>query len=364
MRRLLLGVLIGACVLSLHGLVHGQAAEEDAAEIVLVGAADSTDLQRVVNELLTREGVGAVFQRAERFSPEALLAAPDRDRRVRVFITLPTSQLARLYMRGPYGQRFLLRELTLRNGIDELGRESIAHVAATSTHALLHSSVGIDRDAVRADLDRQGVDASSATGAVTVTEPAAVNATQATDSPLAFGIYVGLRDAVRWTGSDLGVRWGAGGELGLSEQGSPHWMFRQRLVLEHAVAQSLDVVELLSYVRGTALRLGQDVALVSGVHRGVLGVAAGVDVLRITPQRAGDPSWSLTKAYTDVVPVVRAELRYELALPWVFAALSVHADAALRSLRLSVRDGMQERAVAQVPWLSPGLALSLGWHSD
>lgn len=348
----------------MHAPVSAQAGEEDAAEIVLVGAADATDLQRVVNELLTREGVDAVFQRAARFSPEALLAAPDRDRRVRVFITLPTPQLARLYMRGPYGQRFLLRELTLRNGIDELGRESIAHVAATSTHALLHSSIGIDRDAVRADLDRQGVEASSAPSAVTVVEQPADRDTQPTDSPLSFGVYLGLRDSVRWTGSDLGVRWGAGAELGLSEQGSPQWMFRQRLVLEHAVAQSLDVPELLAYVRGSALRLGQDVALVSGVHRGVLGAAAGIDVLRITPQRAGDPSWSLTKAYTEVVPMMRVELRYELVLPWVFAALAIYGDVALRQLRLSVRDGTQERSVAQAPWLSPGLALSLGWHSD
>ncbi len=359
MTWLLRGVVMCVCGLTLPMLGHAQAAG-DAAEIVLVGADDAdAQLQAVVSELLSREGVTAVFQHAERFVPEALLAAPDTDRRVRVFITLPSPELARLYLRGPYGRRFLLRDLTLRNGVDELGRESIAHVVATSTHALLHSTAGIDRDAVRADLDRQGV-ATDSNGEALL-PPQDQEVPIGVDAPgTTIGFSLGLRDIVRWSGSELGARWGAGVELGISEQASPAWLFRQRLVFEHAVSQSLQVPELLSYVRGSALRVGQDVALVSGAHRAVFGLLAGVDILRITPQRAGDPSWSLSGPYTEVVPTLRAELRYELLFRWLFAALSVSGDVALRSVRFRVRDGATERTVAQAAWLSPGLALTLG----
>lgn len=382
MRAILASVVLSACCLSsrVHAQdtpVHAQETHDtiatpafDAAAVVLVGAAyaspTSAELQRVVGELLEREGVVPTFQRAEHFDPQSLLAEPDGDTRVRVFITLPSRDLARLYIRGPHGQRFLLRELTLRNGLDELGRESIAHVIATSTHALLHSTAGIDRAAVRADLSRQGVvEPTVATVATVATDTSSRDqATHASSRPTSIGVELGLRDVVGWSGKALGPRWGAGLELGVRESFSDALSFRQRLVFEHSAQQSLDLPELLAFVGASAVRIGQDVALSAGVHRASIGVAAGVDVLRLTPKRARDRSWALAKPYTEILPMLRGELRYDLALSSVFAALSVFVDVTLSELRLQVRDGAQLRNVAHVPQVMPGIALSLGWRSD
>jgi hypothetical protein len=82
-------------------------APRDRAEIVLVGEACSEPLLRLVlRELLERDGVSPRFTLAASFVAESLLAAPDADGGVRVFVTLPDQELARLYLRGPFGRRF------------------------------------------------------------------------------------------------------------------------------------------------------------------------------------------------------------------------------------------------------------------
>lgn len=340
--------------------VRAQAA--DAAELVLVGDARAGQaLKQVLAELLQREGVQPTFAEASEFTPDALLAVPDGDRRVRVFITLPTSLLAKLYLRGPHGQRFLLRELSLRSGLDELGCESIAQVVSTSTQALLHTNVGMDREEVRAALPPAPPAEAQAVASPVIPKPPA-DAPQR--EPVRLRYELGARAFGGWTGAALHERIGGGVELALLQQRGPRpWLVRERLLFEQLAVQSLNTAELTADVRTSALRLGIDVGRVYSANLIWLGAAVGVDLVHIAPNRARDSSWQLAKTHVDTLAVVRVEARYERTWSALVFGMAALLDVALSDNRYQVRDGSTRRSVAN-PWrFTPALAISLGWRS-
>jgi hypothetical protein len=328
------------------------------AQIVMVGSVqDSAELRLVIRELLQRDGVEPEFTLSARFTPEALLAEPDSDGRVRVFISLPSPSLAQLYLRGPFGHRFLLRELALREGLDELGRESIAQVVASSTQTLLHTRAGIDREAARAGLTREP----APEPAVAAEPPAATRS--ATPEPLPLQLEILARASGAWTGAALHERLGGGLELGVRELLRATLHLRQRLLFEQFAVQHLHTHGLEAEVRASALRLGLDVLRAWGPHSFGGGLLAGVDLLAIKPKKTSDPAWSLAEQGIDAVPMLRAELGYERQFGALALGCSVYADVALIDSYYEVREGSEVQRVAH-PWrVAPGLALRLGWRS-
>lgn len=368
MRKLLLGLVVQAWLLWPWAALHAESAREEHAELILVGQASSEPaLRLVLRELLERDGVHPTFTLAPHFVAETLLAEPDADGRVRVFITLADAQLARLYLRGPFGRRFLLRELLLRNGLDELGRESIAQVVATSTQALLHSSAGVDRETAKADVMR--TQTRSAAPTVPPVEPAFVPSARPAPATAPARVRLryelGLRGSAAWNGAALRARRGGGAEAALTEELPARLLVRERLVFEQFALQQLRPSELIAQVRTSALRLGVDLGrpYARGEHALLGGVAVGLDLLHVSPQRARDPSWALAKRRIDVVPMLRAELRYERRFSVLCLSAAAYADVVLVDSQFEVREGERTRRVAH-PWrVSPGLALSLGWRS-
>lgn len=331
----------------------------DAAQIVLVGAARTNpELSLVLSELLQRDGVASELSWAEQFSPDALLAAPDGNGRVRVFITLPTPELARLYLRGPFGRRFLLRELSLRSGLDELGRESIAQVVAASTQALLHSSAGLDREAARAGLLHEQLP---------VAPPLVVQPDVPVVTKMKPAVRVRYELAARvgcgWTGNTLRAQVPLGAELGLSQRLGQRVLLRQRLLFEQSLAQTLSVPSFRARVRTSSLRLGVDAGLVRGPRAFLLGVAAGADLIHVEPEAAHEAGWMLAKQHTDTLPMLRAELRFERQLSRLLLSVASYLDVALAKNHYDVREDDSVRRVAK-PWpVTPGLALSMGFRS-
>jgi hypothetical protein len=341
--------------------VRARESASERAEIVLVGDVQGSQaLTLVVSELLEREGVAATFTGASHFAPEALLAAPDSDRRVLVFITLPTKLVAKLYLRGPLGQRFLLRELRLRSGLDELGCESIAQVVAASTQVLLRTDAGLDRAAAQAGLREAE---SPAPPTPPPPEPAPVESRAAPKS-VRLGYWLAARGFWGWTGAAMRSRFGGGLELALSERLHKKLLLRQRLVFEQLAKQTLSPQDLTVDVRTSALRLGLDVARTRGPHAFVLGVAAGVDLVHIRPTGARDESWELADAGVDVLPVLRAELRYEWTVKRLLLGCAASADVSLANNHYEVQEGEQRETVAR-PWpVTPGLSVIVGFAKD
>jgi hypothetical protein len=347
--------------------------QPDRAHVVLVGEAGRGDaLTAVLSELLTRQNVVPEFERRERFRTNALLAESTGDSRVWVFVTRPSPYVARLYFRGPQGNRFLLRELLLKNGLDELGRELIAQVVETSTVALLRSEAGLSREEASRDLSLQGEPQDSGDDApvVAAPPPAATSAEPpregdgappARGGPSRFAFEISARLAEKWAGSDFSLDTGIGAETGLGYRLSPSLFVRGRLVFEYGLGQSIETTSVNADTRTIALRFGVDLGTRQGMHGFAAGVSAGADVVRLTPTSTPDASLAPAAPFTDTAPVMRIEARYELTLDAFRASAGLFGDVALVDTHYDVRIGDEVLPVAE-PWaVRPGLALTVGW---
>lgn len=71
---------------------------------------------------------------------------------LRIWIALQGGTLARVYFADPAGERFFLRDVPLRNGLDELGREQLAQVVVTSSLAFIEGRVSTRIELVQRSL--------------------------------------------------------------------------------------------------------------------------------------------------------------------------------------------------------------------
>ena len=328
--------------------------------VVLIGpAADGAELGDVLSELLERQRIRPEIVLEERFDPGSLLSEGEADSRVWVFIVLRGEHLARLYFRGPLGKRFLLREVSLKNGLDEVGRELIAQIVETSSVALLHSTAGITRDEAKASLAKE----------VNEKEVPAPRAKQPKPkespppepaSPLA--VVLAARGLALFN-HDGGPAMGAGADAGLGKRFGDWFAGRARLVFEYRAPQSITTPELDASFGSTALRAGIDGGLARGPHAFLLGLGAGVDFNRVHTDAIRDPSLMVAPASSDTIATLRAELRYELTVDWLWLAASVLADIATERTHYDVSRASGTTRAGELWLFRPGVALSIGWSS-
>jgi hypothetical protein len=169
--------------------------------------------------------------------------------------------------------------------------------------------------------------------------------------------WVALRYGGEWSGSDLGAAHGPGVETGLQWRN-----VRARLMAERWFPQTLSSQELAASVQTTALRLVVDTSWPRrAAHTLSVGFGAGIDVLATAPSVARDPAVTLAPERSHAVPILRAELGYQLsANPWRLMAL-LFVDASLLHTYYDL-DGADSQVRLATPWpLRPGLALVFGW---
>jgi hypothetical protein len=341
--------------------------------VVLIGeAAKSDELTAVLSELLGREQVALEFERKSRFRPSAILASSGGDARVWVFIS-STQRVAKLYFRGPFGNRFLLRKLELQRGLDEVGRELIAQVVDTSVLTLLRSEAGLSREQVRADLadTSEPRDENSSEEALPAADENAPVIEQPSTPPAeeppvesarsVLELELAARGVIKWTGSDLGVDHGIGGETGLSYHLETGVFLRARLVFEHGFGQGITTPVLTATIRATALRGGIDFGSRFGPSALAVGVGFGADLVRIDPETSFDPAVVLAEESSSTLAVVRLEARYELSAGIFQMAAGVFADVPLADTHYDVRGSGGQERIAE-PWaVRPGALLTLGF---
>jgi hypothetical protein len=306
--------------------------------------------------------------RAPGFDPENVISGGQQDGSVSAFVVPETATSACLYFRGPRAKRFLLRGLALRDGLDEYGRELIAQVVEASVLALLHSNAGMTREQASAELehtpDAAGTDA--ATAPKTDETPAALTDAASSSTPHVpaparrasdWRGWVAIRYALEWSGNDLGAAHGPGLETGLEWRA-----LRTRVTAERWFPQSIASPELSAGVQTTALRLVVDARWPRRTtHALVAGFGAGIDILGVQPTASRDPALTLAPERSHAVPVLRAELGYQLrADPWRVMALAF-VDGSLLDTHYDLeRSDSAVRVAAPWSW-RPGVALVLGW---
>jgi len=359
------------------------AAPNASAVVVLVGAtARAANLPDLLTDLLSRKDITVRFVYQPAFRADDLLAPGDGGgRSVSVFIEVPSDRVARLSFRGPRADRFLLRELGLRNGLDDVGREAVAQVVDSSVAVLLSvSSEGMSRDEARATLANAPVPPPPpgtvvdlgprpALPAPSLPPPAAVTqeiaATPAAGGPAAATAWRGWvapRYELAYAGHDLGAAHGPGLEAAL-ERGGATLLVRARVVAERRFAQVVTTPALDANIQDDSARLLLEVGLPRGARQAVsLGIGPGVDVTEIQPGTARVSTVTPAGATTHVVPVVRGELRYEIGgAAWRVGAL-LFIDASLFDTHYDLdRAGVAQRLAT--PWpVRPGAAVVVGWR--
>jgi hypothetical protein len=349
--------------------------EAEAVVVLIAAAQRSPELGAVLSELLLHRGVRPQFIDSERFEASALLDTGTRDPRVWVFVVPDGDSGARLFFRGPFAARFLLRELSLRNGLDEVGRELIGRVVESSTVALLRSGEGMSRAQAEQGI-ALGARATNAEAAPTseaksaadrVPEPESEPVPERDDayshehnSSVAETWLLAVRGAGHWTGNALGAHFAAGLEAGrtLIPAGWPR--LRVRAAFEWSPAQTLARDQIAAEVRAWPLRVGLDLGFARGAHALLVGLSTGIDVVRTTVTHADDASLRLATPRTQALPVSRAELRYELAQSWFLlsAAVLIEVPWQVTDYDLSRYGKLSHLGT---PWqVRPGLAISCG----
>ena len=246
-----------------------------------------------MSELLERDDIDTLFSERTRFGSGELLDTHSTEKTVGVFIVPSGRGAARVYFRAPDGERFLVRDVALSSGFDVLGRELIAQIVEASVVALLHSTVGLSREQVKAELDASANEAhDDAPKPAVAPRPAPSSAPSPQHRPRKEVLLEGwfaARYAAEWSGSALGIAHGPGLELGLGIRSRV--LLRARLMLEQDFPVGLSAGPIDARVTTSRWRTAVDLGAALGENSALaLSLGVGQDASRIEPTGSRDPT--------------------------------------------------------------------------
>jgi hypothetical protein len=93
------------------------------------------DLNSLLLEWFGSEGSTLQFRKVPALRPDDVLTKSAEPQLLNIWLVLHTPDLVRVYFAEGTGQRFLVRDIPLRSGLDEFGRENVAQVVVTSAAA-------------------------------------------------------------------------------------------------------------------------------------------------------------------------------------------------------------------------------------
>ena len=149
LRGKVVGCLLLGVALARPGIVVGATTDsiDDVNQVrqVQIDLVAQVAAQRDLDALLV-EWFGADSERLKiRHVPTLLrdtVLAPATDPNLlRIWVVLASPNVARVYFAEASGRRFLMREVPLRDGLDEFGRENLVQVIVTSAHAFIEQDV-------------------------------------------------------------------------------------------------------------------------------------------------------------------------------------------------------------------------------
>lgn len=326
------------------------------ASIVLIGPHDATELETLIRELLARDNVTCEFARAESFRTEALFEGSARNRKLTVFVRTEVEPgLAQLYFRGSFGKRYLLRSLRLANGLDDVGRESIAQIVESSVLALLSSSAGMDRHQAQSALL-----GAAPSGRAASLDTARTRFETRSRAAARTSYWLHLRYGIAVGGPPFGVGQGPGAELAFATRRLPR--LRARLSGEYLLVRRLVTDVVAVEVQDSSVLLAVDWSMpIDDSQSLIASLGAGIQRTRMTPgsvQADVTPSPALTRFGL----VMRPEVRYEVAYGPLGFALAGFSDIAGTNTRYELLDDGKRTPLATPRRLRLGAAVLAGVH--
>lgn len=388
MSRIWIAVCLGAGALGAPAIAHAQtpsgapdATAVERAVVVVVADSGGPALEALLLELLRRRDIDTTFLEQRAFEREQLLddrAASGDGGRVWVFVVVRSSSLVRLYFRAPGADRFLLRDVTVPDGLDELGRELVGQVVESGVDALLHQGAGMTRAEVRDVLAHEASETAreapeTARGAVPEPEPRTqppppgrprtpskpARSTPVTSAPRIAGWLAARYDAA-WTGSSFGMAHGPSFELG-AELGARH-LVRARAFGGFRLPQHLETPQIGAELTTTSWRALVDLGTRAGASALFGSVGIGQDLARVVPEATAGSGVTAAGALRANTLVARFEVRFETGSPRFRVALIAGADTSLADTHYDVAEPSGRKRVAE-PWpVRPGLAVAVAWQ--
>lgn len=276
------------------------------------------------------------------------------------WIDLSEPRKARLYFADPLRQRFLLRELSLPDGLSELGREAVAQVLSMSVAALLEDSrAGISRaEAARVLIEgppRSGPHVQSDPSPAAASQPSDLSATTASIGAAPFyAVRLYSDEAAVVHGPGIAIGWVSDSEVLRSTIGMSAQYEFSRVYVADSVGLKWSTVALRSSFELLS-RIGQT-NMSAGARAGL-----GLDFTHVEPRTGRrEEMVSLTAARTSTSLALSVglaacsrlgqRLGACLQLYGDFYPTRVHYD-------LELADGLTR---VFVPWrVRPGLSLAI-----
>ncbi len=332
-------------------------------EVGLVGPiAEEPTLPRRITSWFDRKRF-LVGTRTVRKLDASRILSPEHSGTVYVWVTLGTDNVAHLYFattspsRG--GAVYLMRDLPLRQGLDEMGSERIAQVLHMSTVAILEGQAETRRE----DVERK------------------LQTDEANRSPQAPGGVAGHETDVRSNPSgetsptsteqrnfDIGVGYGLSFH---ADEGTWHGprasfeffvtqVFAVGALVRTAVPHSQDVdgislsVEALS-IEGLA---GWHAQITAGISA-VVYAGPGFDLVYHRPTQARNPDATLARGETEARPNLMAGVGVVVGQTFPRFAFMFDATALLSGTRYELVNGRSRRAMAQAAEFAPAFGIEL-----
>jgi hypothetical protein len=326
-------------------------------DIVVVGADD--DVRALESALGPGEfgGNDARFRRGERLELERLLHTGAADALVRCYVDLSRPGRADLYFADRTAERFLVRQVALPDGLDELGRETLGQVLTLSVFALLENDADtLSRDETRALLAEKP----AAPSVSPVPEPEAPAETSPSGS-VGLEPFYALRafagGALVSHGPGLDIGWLAGSEHATNAV----WLGAAYELKRSYRDESAGMTWSALTLRGSFEHLEPvSGALLLGARGG-----AGVDWTSFVPESGtGDDNVTLRDARVTTSFLVHLGVSAKLALGTRFhASFLVFADFYPTRARYAIERSNGEAHDVLEPFrVRPGVALGLLLH--
>jgi hypothetical protein len=326
-------------------------------EVNLVGAAaHDAELRALIAEWLDANDVSHVTRGRRSLDLEDIERERGVGPPVRIWVAAPAPDRLRLYLAEPDTRRYLVRDVPLPSGLDELGRERSVQVILSSALAFMErraaSSLREVEAALREHPELSGEAAASEPRDRGVTEPEPRPSPWRARVRLGAGYGFAAGDRLsHGPGVAVGVRWTpAGVGFGLLLRGQ----YRLPSEIDTPSVRVSEASVPLS-ARG---ELGFELGTAVGLH---LELGAGVELVSLTPLRATQANVEPREARWDQRPFVVAALGPSFWWGNLGAALRGELQLFTLDTHFGVATDAGERRELTLARLRPGALLELRW---
>jgi hypothetical protein len=330
-------------------------------QVTLVGrAAQTAEFSELVEEWLAANGVSYAVRRASALALDDIKQARGSGPPVRIWVVVSSRRMLQIYLAAPDERRYLVRNVPLPNGFDELGRERAAQVVLSSALAFMERRAASSLDDVERALRATGVSPAEPELAAPRASDRSVQR-RPRSRPMAFAYGLGAFYALSYP---TALVHGPGGLLFAQGSRAP-WSVRLLLRGQVHWQRPIETERIRVSERGAAPSLGGALLRELGpAWRLYVELGAGADIVRTTPEALSGSDVEPRGPGRNVRPFVTGRVGALWHTGHLELDLLVGCDAYALATRYVVHErGDTTREYTRARF-QPGLMLDVTWMNE